>query len=140
MLEGASAPLAFMIMANGQRFDSRLAVMVAGRGSNANAQVSGGFGRPGGPVTGTAQLTSMLDGVAPARAVPLAVAGMSPDDIRAWRLGDKFYLRTRVKVISPQPVATARGMDGVAIYEIPSVPSVLVSSGGQLASIHLQER
>ncbi len=140
MLEGASAPLAFMIMANGQRFDSRLAVMVAGRGPNANAQVSGGFGRPGGPVTGTAQLTSMLDGVAPARAVPLAVAGMSPDDIRAWRLGDKFYLRTRVKVISPQPVATARGMDGVAIYEIPSVPSVLVSSGGQLASIHLQER
>jgi len=140
MLEGASAPLAFMIMANGQRFDSRLAVMVAGRGPNAKAPASGGFGRPGGPVTGTAQLTSMLDGVAPAQAVPLAVAGMSPDDIRAWRLGDKFYLRTRAKVISPQPVATARGMDGVAIYEIPAVPSVLVSSGGQLAPVHLEER
>ena len=141
MLEGASAPLSFMIMANGQRFDSRLAVMVTGRGPNAKAQAPGaGFGRPGDPVTGSAQLTSMLDGVAPARAVPLGVSGMSPDDIRAWRLGDKVYLRTRAKVVSPQPVATERGMDGVAIYEIPAVPVVLVSSGGQLASIHLQER
>lgn len=141
MLEGASAPLAFMIMANGQRFDSRLAVMVAGRGPNAKAAASGGgFGRPGGPVTGSAQLTSMLDGVAPAQAVPLGVAGMSPDDIRAWRLGDRIYLRTRAKVVSPQPVAMERGMDGVTIYEIPAVPSVLVSSGGQLAPIHLQER
>lgn len=140
MLEGASAPLAFMIMANGQRFDSRLAVMVAGRGPNAKAASSGGFGRSGEPVTGAAQLTSMLDGVAPAQAVPLGVSGMSPDDIRAWRLGDKVYLRTRAKVVSPQPVAMERGMDGMAIYEIPAVPSVLVSSGGQLAPIHLQER
>ena len=140
MLEGASAPLAFMIMANGQRFDSRLAVMVAGRGPNARAAASGGFGRSGEPVTGSAQLTSMLDGVAPARAVPLGVSGMSPDDIRAWRLGDRIYLRTRARVVSPQPVATEKGMDGVAIYEIPAVPSVLVTSGGQLAAIHLQER
>ena len=140
ILEGASAPLAFMVMANGKRFDSRLAVMVAGRGPNAKAPASGGFGRPGEPVTGSAQLTSMLDGVAPSQAVPLGVSGMSPDDIRAWRLGDRIYLRTRARVVSPQPVATAKGMDGVAIYEIPAVPSVLVTSGGQLASIHLQER
>ncbi len=141
MLEGASAPLSFMIMANGQRFDSRLAVMVTGHGPNAKAPASGnGFNHPGDPVTGAAQLTSMLDGVAPAQAVPLGVSGMSPDDIRAWRLGDRIYLRTRAKVVSPQPVATEKGMDGVAIYEIPAVPVVLVSSGGQLASIHLQER
>lgn len=141
MLEGASAPLAFLLMANGQRFDSRLAVMVAGRGPNAKAQgAGGGFGRPGEPVTGSAQLTSMLDGVAPSQAVPLGVSGMSPDDIRAWRLGDRIYLRTRARVVSPQPVATEKGMDGVAIYEIPAVPSVLVTSGGQLAAIHLQER
>ncbi len=141
ILEGASAPLSFMLMGNGHQFDSRLAVMVAGRGPNAKAAASGvGFGRPAGPVTGAAQLTSMLDGVAPAQAVPLGVSGMSPDDIRAWRLGDRIYLRTRARVVSPQPVATEKGMDGVAIYEIPAVPSVLVTSGGQLASIHLQER
>lgn len=141
ILEGASAPLSFMLMGNGHRFDSRLAVMVTGRGPNAKAASSGvGFGRPAGPVTGAAQLTSMLDGVAPAQAVPLGVSGMSPDDIRAWRLGDRIYLRTRARVVSPQPVAMEKGMDGVAIYEIPAVPSVLVSSGGQLAPIHLQER
>ena len=141
ILEGANAPLSFMLMGNAQRFDSRLAVMVAGRGPNARAPtLGGGFGRPGEPVTGAAHLTSMLDGVAPAAAVPLGVSGMSPDDIRAWRLGDRTYLRTRVKVVSPQPIATERGMDGVAIYEIPAVPIVLVSYGGQLASIHLQER
>lgn len=140
MLEGANAPLSFMLMGNNQRFDSRLAVMVTGRGPNAKAASLGGFGRPNGPVTGEAHLTSMLDGVAPAQAVPLGVSGMSPDDIRAWRLGDKAYLRTRVKVVSPAPIALERGMDGVTIYEIPAVPIVLVSSGGQLTSIHLQER
>ena len=140
ILEGASAPVSFMLMGNGHQFDSRLAVMVAGRGPNAKAGSGGGFGRPGGPMTGTAQLTSMLDGVAPAQAVPLGVSGMSPDDIRAWRLGERIYLRTRARVVSPQPLATEKGMDGVAVYEIPAVPIVLVSSGGQLASIHLQER
>ncbi len=140
MLEGASAPLAFVLMANNQRFDSRLAVMVAGRGPNARAQASGGFGRPGEPVTGAAQRLSMLDGVAPAQAVPLGVSGLSPDDIRAWRLGDRIYLRTRARVVSPQPVGREFGMDGVAIFEIPAVPSVLVTAGGQLVPIHLQER
>ena len=140
ILEGASAPLSFMLMGNGHEFDDRLSVMVTGHGPNAKAASGVGFGRPAGPVTGAAQLTSMLDGVAPAQAVPLGVSGMSPDDIRAWRLGDRIYLRTRARVVSPQPVATEKGMDGVAIYEIPSVPSVLVTSGGQLASIHLQER
>ena len=140
ILEGASAPLSFMLMGNGHEFDDRLSVMVTGHGPNAKAASGVGFGRPAGPVTGAAQLTSMLDGVAPAQAVPLGVSGMSPDDIRAWRLGDRIYLRTRARVVSPQPVATEKGMDGVAIYEIPAVPSVLVTSGGQLASIHLQER
>lgn len=144
MLEGANAPLAFLLMGNDKgdrRFDSRLAAMVAGRGPNARARPAGaGFAGPGVPVTGAAHLTSMLDGVAPAAAVPLGVSGMSPDDIRAWRLGDKAYLRTRVRVVSPQPVATARGLDGVTIYEIPAVPIVLVSSGGQTLSIRFQER
>lgn len=140
ILEGASAPLSFMLMGNGREFDNRLSVMVTGHGPNAKAASGVAFGRQVGPVTGAAQLTSMLDGVAPSQAVPLGVSGMSPDDIRAWRLGDRFYLRTRARVISPQPVATEKGMDGVAIYEIPAVPSVLVTSGGQLAAIHLQER
>jgi len=141
MLEGSSAPLSFLLLANSRRFDSRLAVKVTGGdGPHAKTAAGSGFGRPGGPVTGSAQLSSMLDGVAPAQAVPLGVVGMSPDDIRAWRLGDRIYLRTRAKVVSPQPVGREFGMDGVAIYEIPAVPSVLVVSGGQLTPIHLQER
>ena len=140
ILEGANAPLSFMLMGNSREFDSQLAVMVKGHGPNAKAASGVGFGRSLGPVTGAAQLTSMLDGVAPSQAVPLGVSGMSPDDIRAWRLGDRIYLRTRARVVSPQPIATEKGMDGVAIFEIPAVPSVLVTSGGQLASIHLQER
>ncbi len=140
MLEGANAPLSFMLMGNGQRFDSRMAVMVTGHGPNAKTAPLGGLGRPGGPATGEAHLTSMLDGVAPAQAVPLGVSGVSPDDIRAWRLGDRAYLRTRMRVVSPAPIAMERGMDGMVIYEIPAVPVVLVATGGSAASIHLQER
>ena len=52
----------------------------------------------------------------------------------------KTYLRTRMRIISPEPVAWEHGEDGMTIYVIPSTPVVLVSIGGRTASLHLQDR
>ena len=84
--------------------------------------------------------TAMLDGAPPAEAVPLQVTGVSPDDVRAWRLGDKVYLRTPYTLLSPEWVASERGQGGVTIYALPSTPVVLLSTQGRSVAARLAEQ
>lgn len=123
-LEGSPVPLAFMVVGGRDRYDARVDVRVAGRGPNARVEI---ITRPNIPETGAASLTAMLDGVPPADAVPLSVTGVSPDDARAWRLGDKIYLRTQYTVLSPEWTASENGLGGMTIYALPSTPVVLLS-------------
>ena len=131
-LKGAPVPLTFMIVAGQGRYDAR----IAGRGPNAKVQI---ITRPNTPETGAAYLTAMLDGTPPAEAVPLVVAGVSPDEVRAWRLGDRVFLRTRYTVISPEWVASEAGEAGVSVYALPSTPIVLLSADGRSVSARLTE-
>ena len=136
-LQGAPAPLTFMIMAGRDRYDARVDVKVADRGPNARVQI---ITRPNTPETGAAYLTAMLDGAPPADAVPLSVSGVSPDDVRAWRLGDKVYLRTQYTVLSPEWTASENGPDNMTIYAIPSTPVVLLSANGRSVAARLTEQ
>lgn len=136
-LQGAPAPLTFMIMAGRDRYDARVDVRVADRGPNARVQI---ITRPNTPETGAAYLTAMLDGAPPADAVPLSVSGVSPDDVRAWRLGDKVYLRTQYTVLSPEWTASENGPDNMTIYAIPSTPVVLLSANGRSVAARLTEQ
>ena len=135
-LKGASVPLTFMILAGQGRYDARVDARIASRGPNARVQI---ITRPDMPQTGAASLTAMLDGTPPAEAVPLVVAGVSPDEVRAWRMGDQVYLRTRYTVISPEWTASEAGEAGVSIYALPSTPIVLLSADGRSVSARLTE-
>ena len=136
-LQGASAPLAFEILPGRDRYDARVDVRVVGRGPNARVEI---ITRPNTPETGAPYLTAMLDGVPPAEAVPLNVTGVSPDDVRAWRLGDKVYLRTQYTVLSPEWTASENGPDNMTIYAIPSTPVVLLSANGRSVAARLTEQ
>lgn len=136
-LQGAPAPLTFMIMGGHDRYDARVDVRVADRGPNAKVQI---ITRPNTPETGAAYLTAMLDGAPPAEAVPLSVSGVSPDDVRAWRLGDKVYLRTHYTILAPEWTAEQHGPNNVAIYAIPATPVVLLSANGRSVSARLTEQ
>lgn len=136
-LQGAPAPLTFMVVGGRDRYDARVDVRVADRGPNARVAI---ITRPNTPETGASHLTAMLDGVPPADAVPLQVTGVSPDDIRAWRMGDKVYLRTPYTVLSPEWVATESGQGGVSIYALPSTPVVLLSANGRSVAARLTEQ
>src|ERR1700689_2300535 len=83
-LRGARKPISFMLVAGGGAYDADLTVQVADRGPNAKGVATG----PAAPDTASPFLTAMLDGAPPAEAEPLAVAGVSPDDLRAWKVGD----------------------------------------------------
>jgi len=90
------------------------------------------------PDTGAPFLTGMLEGVPPADAVPLSVEGISPDDLRAWRLGKNVYLRTRYTLLSPEWTASeAEG--GLTIYAVPNTPVVLLSVNGRTVSALLKD-
>lgn len=135
-LQGAPKPLAFMVVSGKSQYDADISVRVADRGPNAKLAI---ITRPDTPETGAPYLTAMLDGVPPAEAVPLSVEGVSPDEVRAWQMGDRDYIRTRYTLLSPEWVASEQGEDGTTIYAIPATPVVLLSAGGHTVAARLQE-
>ena len=93
----------FLLVSGGGRYDADLCVQVADRGPHAKVEI---VTQPDAPDTGAPFLTGMLEGVPPADATPLAVEGVSPEDLRAWRLGRNVYLRTRYTLLSPEWTAS----------------------------------
>lgn len=136
-LQSAPKPIAFLLIAGGGRYDADLSVSVADRGPNAKVAL---ITQPDAPDTGAPFLTGMLEGVPPADAAPLSVSGVAPDDVRAWRLGDRVYLRTRYTLLSPEWTASEAGEGGLTVYAIPTTPVVLLSANGQTVSAALKDQ
>jgi intracellular multiplication protein IcmK len=134
-LEGAPKPITFLLVSGGGRYDANLSVHVADRGPHARVEI---MTRPDVPDTGAPFLTGMLNGVPPADAVPLSVQGVSPDALRAWRLGRKVYLRTSYTLLSPEWTAS-ESEAGLTIYAIPATPYVLLSVNGRTLSAKLED-
>ena len=135
-LENAPKPLSFLLIAGRDRYDADMSIHVSSRGPNAKVLIDT---RPGAPVTGAPYLTSMLQGVAPADAKPLSVQGISPDEVRAWQLGNETYIRTRYTLMSPAWDASESGEGGTTIYAIPSTPYVLMSANDRTVAVGLTE-
>jgi intracellular multiplication protein IcmK len=135
-LQGAPKPVSFLLLAGRDRYDAEISVHVASRGPNARVQIDT---RPNAPFTGAPFLTAMLSGIAPADAVPLSVSGVSPDEARAWRLGDHIYLRTNYTLMSPPWDGSENGEGNVTIYALPITPVVLLSVNNRTISAELRE-
>ena len=134
-LQGAPKALTFLVVSGRDRYDADVSVHVDRRGPNARVQIDT---RPGAPVTGAPFLTAMLSGIAPADARPLQVVGVSPDEVRAWRLGGETFIRTRHTLMSPPWSATENGEGDMRIYALPSTPVVLLSVNGRTVSAQLK--
>jgi intracellular multiplication protein IcmK len=134
-LESAPKPITFLLVTGGGRYDANLSIHVADRGPHAKVEI---MTQPDAPDTGAPFLTGMLEGTPPADAVPLDVEGVSPDGIRAWRLGRNVYLRTRYTLLSPEWTASeAEG--GTTVYAVPATPVVLLSVNGRTVSALLKD-
>ena len=134
-LEGAPSPLTFLLISGGGRYDADLSVHVASRGPHAKVEI---ITQPDAPDTGAPFLTGMLEGVPPADARPLSVEGVSPDTVRAWRLGRNVYLRTNYTLLSPEWTAS-EAQAGTTVYAIPNTPVVLLSVNGRTVSALLKD-
>ena len=134
-LEGAPKPLTFLLITGGGRYDANLSIHVADRGPHAKVEV---MTRPDAPDTGAPFLTGMLEGVPPADAMPLEVEGVSPEGLRAWRLGRNVYLRTSYTLLSPEWTAS-EAEAGTTVYAVPNTPVVLLSVNGRTVSALLKD-
>ena len=135
-LQGAPKPLSFMLIPGQGSYDDNLSVRVADRGPNAKLSIDT---RPGAPMTGEPYMNAMLSGVAPAAAIPLTVEGVSPDEVRAWKMGNETYIRTRYPLMSPAWDGTESGEGGMTIYALPNTPIVLLSVADRTVSASLKE-
>jgi intracellular multiplication protein IcmK len=134
-LEGAPKPLTFLLISGGGRYDADLSVHVSARGPKARVEI---VTRPNVPDTGAPFLTGMLEGVPPADATPLEVEGVSPEGLRAWRLGRNVYLRTSYTLLSPEWTAS-EAEAGTTVYAVPNTPVVLLSVDGRTVSALLKD-
>jgi intracellular multiplication protein IcmK len=134
-LDGAPKPLTFLLVSGGGRYDADLSIHVGDRGPHAKVEI---VTQPGAPDTGAPFLTGMLEGVPPADAMPLSVEGVSPDGLRAWRLGRNVYLRTQYTLLSPEWTAS-EAEAGTTVYAVPATPVVLLSVNGRTVSAQLKE-
>jgi intracellular multiplication protein IcmK len=134
-LKNAPKPIAFMVITGPGRYDADMTVRVSARGPNAkDAAVT----EADAPATGAPFLTAMLDGTPPADAVPLKVTGMSPDDLRGWRIGHTMYLRTSASLVSPGSTESESEY-GVTVYAIPETSVVLLSQNDHTISATLSD-
>jgi intracellular multiplication protein IcmK len=134
-LEGAPKPLTFLLISGGGRYDADLSIHVADRGPKAKVEI---MTQPNAPDTGAPFLTGMLEGVPPADATPLEVEGVSPEGLRAWRLGHNVYLRTSYTLLSPEWTAS-EAEAGTTVYAVPNTPVVLLSVNGRTVSALLKD-
>lgn len=135
-LKGAPKPISFMLVPGQGHYDTNVSIRVADRGPNARIDVDT---RPGAPPVGEPYMNAMLSGIAPSQAVPLSVEGVSPDEVRAWRMGTETYIRTRYTLMSPSWDGSESGEDGITVYALPNTPVVLLSVADRTVSASLKE-
>jgi len=135
-LKDAPMPVSFLLIAGRGSYIDNLTVRVSGNGPNAKIDIDT---RPGAPATGEPFMNAMLSGIAPAVATPLTVEGVSPDEVRAWKIGKEMYLRTRLVLMTPAYDGTEHGEGGVTLYSFHETPSVLLSDAGRTISASFQE-
>ena len=87
-LKGSPKPLTFLLISGGGRYDADLSIHVSDCGPMAKVEI---MTQSNVPDTGAPFLTGMLSGVPPSDATPLEVEGVSPEGLRAWRLGRQIH-------------------------------------------------
>lgn len=135
-LEGAPAPIPFIVATAQPEVDLRMDVTVEARGPNAVMPTLSRNLTESVP----AELTSMLSGITPNAAKPLRVTASDVADVKAWVIGTRMYVRARATVIAP-PVPkdgkVVTGTDGTKVFELPFAPEVLLMQGGSVGRLRL---
>lgn len=128
LVEGTNTPISLTLVSGQREVDYRVDVRVKGRFA------SGSAGSSDLPDGANPTMLTLLDGVAPDGARPLA---SSNSDVQAWDYRNRFYIRTGLTLLSPAYITTMRSADGTAVYEIPPTSALVVLGGGITTQVNL---
>ena len=95
----------------------------------------GGDPKPAAVVDGI--LYAILDGVVPKGAKTLE-ADPALDGESFFQAGGSLYLRTTRALLWPAPQARVSGPGGLAVYELPLVPSVMLHDADEVRTVNLR--
>ncbi len=127
-LKGMTAPVTLTLLPGQNAVDYRVDLRVPQLGPNAEAGVSGL------PSVGGSAVLNVLDGIPPAGAKELTITG---GDAKAWKVGAKMYLRTRLTLLSPGWVSKMNSPDGTNAYELEKAPVLLASDHGKMVQLQV---
>ncbi|MDD4456449.1 MAG: DotH/IcmK family type IV secretion protein [Syntrophotalea acetylenica] len=116
----------------GAQTDSLVSMQIAKRGPNATDPVVGGHVESAVSPT----MLAFLDGVPPAGAKTL-VFHPAKTDVDLWRHEDRYYLRSRYEAVWPAWSDMVSGAGGFRVYQIPPVPSCIVSINGRTEILNI---
>ena len=90
-------------------------------------------------VAGNADMSGILEGVAPPSAIKMAVSG-ADGRTSAYRFGGLTYLRTPLTLLSPSWISSASSADGMQVYAMSHSPVVLLSDKGKTVRVRISDR
>lgn len=132
-LQGAEKPVSFLVVSGRNAFDDKVAVHVTGWRPGAEpAEMASAASM----AIGDSAMEAMLQGITPPGARAVAVAGASPDEVRAWRLGPDLYLRGPYPLLAPEPTAQMAAEGGIRIYRLP----INTATGDMALSVAMDSR
>lgn len=88
---------------------------------------------------GDQNMSSVLQGVAPQKAMKLTVSGVD-SRTTAYRLNGQTYLRTPLTLLSPAWDNSVSSADGMRVYTVQNAPVLLLSDKGRMVRARLSER
>jgi intracellular multiplication protein IcmK len=129
-LQGLNTPVMLTLIPGQKAVDYRMDLRVQGYGPNALPTQTQSL-----PPSANSILLNVLDGVPPPGSKLLDVTGGPAE---AWEQGDRLYLRTRLKVLSPGWLSVMSSGDGMNAYEMSQTPVLLVSWRGKVLQLRVE--
>ncbi|MFL9611089.1 DotH/IcmK family type IV secretion protein [Methylobacillus sp. Pita2] len=131
-LEGGKT-ISLVVTSDQKSVDVNTTIQMLGRGPKAVAPtIYSGNTPKANPV-----MTSFVDGVAPEKAIAL---DSSDTRVQAWKLGDKYYIRTRMTMYAPSWTDHRGSPQGVHAYEITPIPVITAGEDGHPQQIVIGEK
>ncbi len=129
-LQKLDTPVVITMIPGQKEIDYRRELRIQGLGPNAK-----GYSGDIYPDKENSILLSVLDGVPP---VGSSYVDTSGSQVQAWRLGNRLYVRTRHKVLSPAWVSSLKSADGLMVYEMNVSSSLLISENGEVKTVRIK--
>ncbi len=138
MLKDLPTPVIFRLSSGKETFHLRFDARIPKLGPQAKTPLIQRQ-RPGsGLVAGDETISLILENAPPKDATRMKIGGVDART-KAWKLGDKIYVRTPLSLLSPAWNASVSSADGMTVYEVGEAPVLLLSDNGAMIRARLAQ-